>query len=264
MDIEMVDEHQGMPLCIAQARKSAPVFFVATQSKKQGVKRKVTDDHAFAAQKKVKLEKHTGFKRAASNELGGPTKKRKIVHEGILPWGKHNNCAHLEAYIAIKEDKPICLLKELENKEELVCALGALLSGDTVMVPVCLSALSRMFCGKKINLNYFGFSPEDGKHHPLKITHLPESFVSLLREDEPFEIFLPASVERKDIPLWLIPAQKKLGLSQHIFEHVYKVKTNNANQEDMSMMMEGAEEYLPDLSVISLSSPRVDEAHGRG
>lgn len=162
-----------------------------------GIKRRA-EACGIEPRKKIKHQQINtiGVKRAATNELGGPRKKQKLSHIGMLPWHVQKlKAAH--AYIIIKENKPIAYLKNLENRYELLRLLGATLPEQTLMVPIHVESLKRSCLVKNArdNNDYSIVSPYAIK----KITHLPADFVSNLQEGVPFDVYLHTTGLRRCI-----------------------------------------------------------------
>lgn len=135
----------------------------------------------------------------------------------------------LQAEIAIRHCKPALYFHKIENSAQLLPKLGAMLTAQTLMVPVHISSVHE---GGSINKKSFdfakhGFFAKDAvddkiiNHHTRKITHLPEAFLQNLKEDVPHDLFVPFENNGNQLTkITLIPSQKKLGYSNVNFEHV--------------------------------------------
>lgn len=217
-----------------------------------GVKRKAESSLMSRLAKKSKHEMSCllGVKRVACVELGGPRKKQKLTHVGPLPWDSLKQKA-LQACISIKENKPTSLLKDLENCRELLAVLGALLPGDTVMIPVRVTQRS---CKQALNTR--GIQYVDRSRTLKKITHLPLVFVSLLHEQEPFDIYLQThETIPQDLKISLLPEQKSGGQSARSFEQVCKHKINQLHAHMQPMDLDSEDDLeIPDISFVHLST----------
>ncbi|BDC34857.1 hypothetical protein Noda2021_08150 [Candidatus Dependentiae bacterium Noda2021] len=208
-----------------------------------------------------------GQKRSRSYEPFKPNKKAKIEYivnqqETIEPIDTHDLAVELDvsdhfddeaqAEIAIRAHKPAVYLKDLDNKNELLPKLGAILTARTVMVPVHIASVHRDGSINKKSFNFakYGFFAKDAVddniiiHHPRKITHLPESFLRTLKEDEPCDLLVPFEHNTNQLTkINLIPSQKKLGLSSANFENVlsatiYQFHCNNSDNVTRSESQE--------------------------